>query len=702
MIWEKLLTDTDGQYVEVQSGRLFNQAAESSTFTPFKHRGFEPHSADTWTEYWFPVKGTGGFVEAHPRGVLNVILPGSVRPGASPGARPAKAQALEVRLSALERIDETLEVLDGDRVVFTARLQLAPMETWRRTIDAAVPAARLRVRAGNWLDYRPGANDALSRPLESPKDFDWASAQGLWLTGKEWIRQRDYRQAQAALEACLKKDPHYLAALADLAMVRYRAMDYQGAWDLARRGLAIDTYDPASNYYYGLASVRLGRGVDALDGFEVAASSPAFRSAAMTEAAKVYARRGDYPTALKYAEQSLRTNTDNLDARQLSAAPLPAARGRHDSRGGPPGRPRAVEPFRALRAIPRSQGRAAPPGFVDGIRNEMPHETYLELAAWYHDLNRPEDARQALELAPQTAEVLYWLAFLKNALHDPGEAETLRQAEATSARLVFPFRSESARVFEWSARQTATWRSKYYLALILWSRGEMDRARDLLRSCAASPDYAPFYAARAKAFEPVSPEDTLADLRRAAELDPREWRFGKALAERHIRDGAVGQALDVAQRYTLAFPENYIIGMLHARTLLLNARVADAAAVLDRLNVLPFEGSTDGRTLYREAQLLLGAEAFRTGNVDGAARRVASAREWPEHLGAGKPYPEDVDERVEDWMSAQCLERAGKGAEARVLLERLAAAPKTRGAVGGLLSAARSLDWGDGRRSAGI
>ncbi|MCU0251730.1 MAG: DUF5107 domain-containing protein, partial [Vicinamibacterales bacterium] len=138
MIWEKLLTDTDGQYVEVQSGRLFNQAAEASTFTPFKHRGFEPHSTDTWTEYWFPVKGTGGFVDARPRGVLNVILPGAVRPGPSPGAPPTKAQALEVRLSALERIDDPIEVLDGDRVVFSTRLQLAPMEMWRQTIDTPV------------------------------------------------------------------------------------------------------------------------------------------------------------------------------------------------------------------------------------------------------------------------------------------------------------------------------------------------------------------------------------------------------------------------------------------------------------------------------------------------------------------------------------------------------------------------------------
>jgi hypothetical protein len=66
---------------------------------------------------------------------------------------------------------------------------------------------------------------------------------------------------------------------------------------------------------------------------------------------------------------------------------------------------------------------------------------------------------------------------------------------------------------------------------------------------------------------------------------------------------------------------------------------------------------------------------------------VAAAREWPEHLGAGKPYQDDVDERVEDRMAAQCLERAGKTGEARVLLDRLATAPKAHSAVGGLLSA---------------
>src|SRR5690606_32849176 len=72
MIWEDLLTDNDGQYVEVQSGRLFNQAADRSNYTPFKQLGFAPHTADVWTEYWYPVKATKGFVKANAYGALNL------------------------------------------------------------------------------------------------------------------------------------------------------------------------------------------------------------------------------------------------------------------------------------------------------------------------------------------------------------------------------------------------------------------------------------------------------------------------------------------------------------------------------------------------------------------------------------------------------------------------------------------------------
>ena len=41
---------------------------------------------------------------------------------------------------------------------------------------------------------------------------------------------------------------------------------------------------------------------------------------------------------------------------------------------------------------------------------------------------------------------------------------------------------------------------------------------------------------------------------------------------------------------------------------------------------------------------------------------VEAAREWPEHLGVGKPYT--TDERMEDYVQALCYEKLGKSDEA--------------------------------------
>ena len=673
MIWERLLTDTDGQYVEVQSGRLFNQAAEGSTRTPFKHHGFQPYAIDAWTEYWFPVKATKGFVKANEYGALNVT---------------AEKGRLTVRFSPLQSVNETLQVLDGERVVFTTKLALLPMQTWSQVLDADIPKARLQVRIGDVLEYRGEAGDELSRPLEAPNDFDWESIQGLWLQGKEWMRQREYVPAQASLEKCLRKDPHFLPALADLAVVRYRAMDYEGARDLALRGLAIDTYDPASNYYYALASSRLGKTTDAIDGLEVAALHPAFRAAAWTELARLHFERGAAASAERYARRVLEGDRLNAEAWRIAAL---AARVRGDERD-------VEEALRAIRLIDPTDAFGAfesrllahetsgGGGLKDVVRNEMPHETYLELAIWYHNLGRQDEARQVLELAPPQAEVLYWLAYLQHQRQDPAATATLKKAESASPHLVFPFRSESAGVFEWAMTRADTWRPKYYLALILWSRNETARARELLEQCGQAADFAPLYAARATAFEPIARDRALADLERAAGMDPRAWRYGRLLVERFIEDKNYGAALETATRYHKANPGNYIIGMLHAKSLLFNGRFAEADQALRALKVLPYEGATEGRGLFREAQLMLAIEDLKSGRAQDALKRVAAAREWPEHLGAGKPYAEDVDERLEDWLEAQGLERQGQGPASRIVLERLAAGGSRPGA-GRLLSA---------------
>src|SRR6476659_9907094 len=111
MIWENLLTDTDGQYVEVQSGRLFNQSAPGSSFTPFKHRSFAPYATDTWKEYWFPVLQTKGFVEANEYGALNTKYENGW---------------LKIFFTPVQSISDTFKIKDHEKIIYNKQVQLAP------------------------------------------------------------------------------------------------------------------------------------------------------------------------------------------------------------------------------------------------------------------------------------------------------------------------------------------------------------------------------------------------------------------------------------------------------------------------------------------------------------------------------------------------------------------------------------------------
>ena len=131
MIWENLLTDSDGQYVEVQSGRQFNQAAGESTLTPFKHRDFPPHATDIWTEYWMPVKGIKGFVSASPWGALNVT--------------GEKTDRLVIRISPVRPLRDKLQVFDGDTLLHERALSLEPMKDVEEVVKLAAAPRQLRV-----------------------------------------------------------------------------------------------------------------------------------------------------------------------------------------------------------------------------------------------------------------------------------------------------------------------------------------------------------------------------------------------------------------------------------------------------------------------------------------------------------------------------------------------------------------------------
>ena len=667
MIWDKLLTDTDGQYVEVQSGRLFNQSAENSIYTPFKHRSFAPYQSDAWTEYWFPVKQTRGFVKANDYGAVNV---------------KKENGWLKIFFSPLQALNDKLEIFENGKSVYSKQIIVKPMVLFADSIKIDVDENKLKLTIGtDKLVWNSAPDDGdVSRPLQIPASFDNNSVYGLYLQGKNAISFKDYSKAEEKLAACLQKDPNYLPALCDMASLQIRKFQYAEALTSASRALSINTYDPAANYYYGLANSQLGNTTDAKDGFDMATQSVEYRSAAYTELARIYFRGKEINKAIEYAEKSLLNNQYNIEGLQLLAVVYRMQKEQAKAIAVL-NKIISIDPLNHFAGFEKyllANTEASKQNFSSLIQNEMPQQTYLELGIWYHQINCNEEALKVFSMALPNAEIIYWKAFIENNVVD---------IKKIQPDITFPFRSETAAMLEKLITTNDQWQLKYHLALIKWNRRDITKARALFAQCGNQPADPNFYAARA-ALMKDNPDVALADLQQTIKLAPQQWRYTKLLAEHFIVQKEYERALAIAEPFYKTHVDNYVMGMLYANALLLNKKYSTADAFLTKLNILPFEGATGGRQLYHEAKLMLAVAEIKRKQYKKALQFIAGAPSWPTNLGVGKPYQEDIDERLEDWLNYICFTNLHDNTAAAQALQKIIAfTPKVDNTVMNFLPA---------------
>jgi len=660
-IWKDLLTDPElgnKQYVEIQSGLLFNQAGGGSSRTPFKHMFFEPLSTQKFDEAWFPFLKIGDIVDANLSGSLSV---------------QRERASLRIGFCPLEAINEEINVKVGGKSVLRQRLILKPLQSYVNVIPW-VEDGDIEVTIGDRISYRSAHDETkrLHRPLATNKEFDWNSIAGLYTDGAERAKQRDYKGALEKYLACLSKDPVYSPALVGAAEVLYRRTEYEKALTFARRALANDAYDPDANFIYGVINRQLGNLYDAEDGFGVAARSAKHRAAANIELGEIAVLEKKYDDAIEYGRRAYENNILNIRAWSLLAVTDRLLR--HGA---------FEEPWLIgllqidpLNHFARFERYLLKPtnenleNFKSSIRNELPHETYLELSSYYMRLGLLDDALSVLKQAPPRPVVLYWLAYLSEKRNQPASAgQYLHDALAASPHLVFPFRAETAEALHWAASKEPHWKTNYYLGLFYWSKDRADLAGTYFAGCGNEPDYAPFYLTRGRLLGAEGGDQVLRDYQRAFDLGRDEWRTYHRLVEYYNDRGEHARGLDLAKAELAAFPSSYVSQLDLARGLLFNRQFASSAAILDTITILPFEGARYGREVYRQAFVLLAAETMKARRYLDAIKYLGKARGWPERLGVGKPY--DVDNRLEDYLEAISTQNLGDTSKARELFAQI-------------------------------
>ncbi len=632
-IWEELLTDDDGQYYEPQAGRLYNQN---------DHKFFSPYSVDMWREVWFPYKQIGPMVKATPYGALNVTR---------------TDDSVTLNICPLQKLNDELVVIADGNEVYREQLVLEPMEIYRKNLAMRVDQGKLRVSVSKKICYSddPQAN-ILHRPINF-HHFDEGTTEGLYLAAERYEKQRNYHTALTKYLGCLEQEPLHTRALTRVAELYCRRGEYEKALTYAHKALENVMYDADANYIYGVICRRLGNLVDAKETLGWAARSMKYRSGAYCQMAEIFLLEQNFELALEFAQRSLDFNKYNINAYQVLATTY---RKREEGEQARQVLKQLLE-IDPLNHLARFELYLLEPNqknlnnFQSMIRNELAHENYIEMALYYVKLGLNADAVQLLKYAPEYPTIYYWLAYL---LKDKAPAESkmyLDKAYKLSAKLVFPFREESIPVLRWACETLPTdWKAKYYLGLIYWGKERIQQAREMLDDC-GEPNFAPFYISRGYLHKESEPRKTLADLEKAVNVDSADWRNWHHLISFYNEQKAYDKSLTLSQKAVGIFPDEVVIKIDLVRVLMGVSHYAKALAILEKTEVLPYEGAYGVHRLFVRCQIHLALENMKKGDYAKAIGYIENSKAYPEHLGTGRPYEPDFS--LQGRLEAICRDK---------------------------------------------
>ena len=268
--WRKALSDNDSAYVELQAGLFRNQ--ETYAF-------LEPRQAISFTEYWMPVRDTGGISRANLSGVVYL---------------ERKKGVLNAAFNANRKIPAaTISTLNGTVSLLHEIVDLDPERVWKKEIPIPNGGGSLtfELRDSNgalllgqtegqydWVpesQIKPGPQVSYKIPEESQRTADD------WLElGKDEELNGNVLAAVQTYEKALQKFPSGFELLKAAGRLDSSLNRFEEALPRLIEVHGRNTSDTEISYYLGIAYEGLQREEEAADAYREALRLPDFRAAA--------------------------------------------------------------------------------------------------------------------------------------------------------------------------------------------------------------------------------------------------------------------------------------------------------------------------------------------------------------------------------------------------------------------------------------
>ncbi len=701
-LWEKILTDTDGPYLELMFGSFSDNQPDYSWIKPYELKTIE--------QTWYPLRGIGSVQAANARAACRLeIQPG---PRAAVGVLSTSVHRGAVCRLALDKPDTE----NGGNAGSLARRDKAagkkPGPPARKTIfekkadigpdrpfvaEIALPAGvgpesltlSLTTAEGEELiSYRtrPKAEASLPRtvtPPPAPESIK--SNEELYLAG---LRLEQFHnpalEPEPYYKEILKRDPDDARANTALGRRDLLAGRFEEAEARLRRAVArlsaneTRPRDTEPLFYLGVVLRFLDREEEAYKVFGRSAWDAAWSAAAWFEMAGIEAARGETGRALALAGQSLAADGGNPKAADFKAALLRRA-----------GRPADAEAlartafhndpldFWAANEIALSSAASGDAGPAAGRGPELrvlmrdAPQNFLELAADYAHCGLIEEAADVLSrYAASQGEsgadpmVYYDLAFYLHKLEKDTEARGyLERARRASPDYCFPFRLESIAVLRWAEGENPRdSRAPYYLGNLLFDRQPDGAIKEWEKSAGLEGAPATVDRNLAIGYSRVRNDipRAVVCLERAVSRNPEDPRLYSELDELYDLAGEPPERrLAVLAEHHEAVARS---GDSLAREIGLLVELGQydrAVELLAGHHFHVWEGGGGVHDLFVDAHLLRGRRSLEEGRAADALADFRSALEYPENLEAAKPASGGRETEVEYWIGT-ALEALGE------------------------------------------
>jgi tetratricopeptide (TPR) repeat protein len=715
-MWDKILTDEDGPYIELMVGAYSDNQPDYSWLQPYETKAFEM--------YWYPFRDIGGVKKANLEAAVNLDVEtnGPARVGF---CTTSAHRAARVLLQA------------GTKVLLDETVPISPAKAFVKSV--AVPAgidehelcASISVEGRELVAYSPVRLEPAKMPEPvkgppSPKDIK--TIEELYLAGQR-IEQfhSPGQEPEPYWEEALQRDPGDARVNTALGIRLFKEARFAEAEEHFRRAIARLTVNYTSPkdgepfYYLGLtlqarswepgaenpgpAAKEQENALlkQAIDAFAKAAWSQAWRAPAYYGLAEIAARKGEMTAALSYLDSALEANALNVRALTLKAALLRDQGRRREALALLAAAAQKTDPL-DVRLMAERWLAGDKPSLADLIRTEQRHPaTALETAAEYFDAGRWRDGAALMgELVracppgdslckPSPLAYYYAAEFAERLGNATGAGEYRRQGHANPPDTVFPFQWEMGPVLRRAmAADPHDARAPYYLGDLLFDAQPEQGLKLWQQSIALDATFPLAHRNLALAYEHrksgKDPQRAIGELELAVAAPLKYARHFTELDELYAAQNVAPE-----KRLALLEQNHRVVAMRDdalSREIGLKVFCGKYDEAIQLMTGRKFSvwegGSLDVADHWLDAHLLRGRQRLQAGQAASALADFEAAKAIPENLPTESELGRDAELA---WWLGMGYEAAGNPAKAKDNWEQAAkAGAEGRGGRGGRIS----------------